>query len=86
MKVVMTPAGTARPSASTVCRSRCAADAKEISPSVNLPASRTVFLQCRNVRVTLDPLPRLPVGVAILFRALLPVAERDEVIADLRAE
>jgi predicted permease len=36
--------------------------------------------------VTVRPPPRLPVLVAILFRALLPVAERDEVLADLRAE
>ena len=33
-----------------------------------------------------DPAPQLPVAVALLFRALLPIAERDEVIADLRAE
>ncbi len=34
----------------------------------------------------LEPAPRLPAVVAMVFRALLPIAERDEVLADLRAE
>jgi predicted permease len=36
--------------------------------------------------VPAEPTPRLPAGVILLFRALLPIAERDEVVADLRAE
>ena len=31
-------------------------------------------------------MPRLPVVVSALFRVLTPIAERDEVLADLQAE
>src|SRR5689334_5747964 len=62
-------------------------------PSTN-PALRLCVLQCRNHLITPigmpllhetdgPSLPRLP---AALLRALLPFAERDEVLADIRAE
>ena len=31
-------------------------------------------------------LPRLPLFAAAIFRALMPIAEREEVLEDLRAE
>jgi putative ABC transport system permease protein len=52
----------------------------------NLPAGETVFLHCRMPPVSSHTRARLPAGVPGLFRLLLPLADRDEVLAELEAE